>query len=550
MTDSRPRVDAAALSTLTMRQCTGLLKPLMKMEDAALFLVPVDAVALKLDDYHTIVTEPMDLGTIEKKLDKSGYSSVEDFIRDVRLVWGNALKYNPPENPVYALADRMDAEFEKKLAELSGVPLTTAPAAGAAPATAAKGPAVPFKDVKALLKILDNHKLSAPFRTPVDWEKGGLTNYLQVVERPMDLGTIGAKLDGAEPYATTAELLADVDLVWAKCIKYNGEGAWISEHAQQLREHTAKKVKQLGWKEGATITPEPAKKPPAEKKAPPPPKPKAAPAPKPAAAPKAAAGQKRKKPEAAAPPAAAPAPAAAAPPPAAAGGTIITLGACKKLLKPLAEDPSAFAFNVPVDWQKYGLNDYPKIVKKPMDLGTIKTKLEVRETRLPRRPPPPPPSLRRLPFAPSLAPPPAPRRLALLAPAAARARPPLRPPTHPTPLSPSPHRTATTRTPPASSTTSASSGRTASSTTPSATPPASPPSGSAPSSRTTCARSPTRATSLRSASAPRPPPRSRRRPPPPPSRRTCRRSVRPSPRRTRRTSRRRRRRRRRRSSRR
>ena len=266
--DSRPRVDAAALSTLTMRQCTGLLKPLMKMEDAALFLVPVDAVALKLDDYHTIVTEPMDLGTIEKKLDKSGYSSVEDFIRDVRLVWGNALKYNPPENPVYALADRMDAEFEKKLAELSGVPLTTAPAAGAAPAAAAKGPAVPFKDVKALLKILDNHKLSAPFRTPVDWEKGGLTNYLQVVERPMDLGTIGAKLDGAEPYATTAELLADVDLVWANCIKYNGEGAWISEHAQQLREHTAKKVKQLGWKEGATITPEPAKKPPAEKKAP------------------------------------------------------------------------------------------------------------------------------------------------------------------------------------------------------------------------------------------------------------------------------------------
>ena len=298
MTDSRPRVDAAALSTLTMRQCTGLLKPLMKMEDAALFLVPVDAVALKLDDYHTIVTEPMDLGTIEKKLDKSGYSSVEDFIRDVRLVWGNALKYNPPENPVYALADRMDAEFEKKLAELSGVPLTTAPAAGAAPAAAAKGPAVPFKDVKALLKILDNHKLSAPFRTPVDWEKGGLTNYLQVVERPMDLGTIGAKLDGAEPYATTAELLADVDLVWANCIKYNGEGAWISEHAQQLREHTAKKVKQLGWKEGATITPEPAKKPPAEKKAPPPPKPKAAPAPKPAAAPKAAAAPPPAKPKA------------------------------------------------------------------------------------------------------------------------------------------------------------------------------------------------------------------------------------------------------------
>jgi hypothetical protein len=33
-------------------------------------------------------------------------------------------------------------------------------------------------------------------------------------------------------------------------------------------------------------------------------------------------------------------------------------------------------FREPVDWKSLGLNDYPEIVKKPMDLGTIKKRIE------------------------------------------------------------------------------------------------------------------------------------------------------------------------------
>jgi hypothetical protein len=32
-------------------------------------------------------------------------------------------------------------------------------------------------------------------------------------------------------------------------------------------------------------------------------------------------------------------------------------------------------FRAPVDWKGLGLYDYPQIVKKPMDLGTIKKKI-------------------------------------------------------------------------------------------------------------------------------------------------------------------------------
>jgi len=33
-------------------------------------------------------------------------------------------------------------------------------------------------------------------------------------------------------------------------------------------------------------------------------------------------------------------------------------------------------FREPVDWKNLDLYDYPKIVKKPMDLGTVKRKVE------------------------------------------------------------------------------------------------------------------------------------------------------------------------------
>jgi len=49
---------------------------------------------------------------------------------------------------------------------------------------------------------------------------------------------------------------------------------------------------------------------------------------------------------------------------------------CSKILKELQDKPDAQPFLEPVDWKAYGLTDYPEIIKKPMDLGTIQGKLE------------------------------------------------------------------------------------------------------------------------------------------------------------------------------
>lgn len=49
------------------------------------------------------------------------------------------------------------------------------------------------------------------------------------------------------------------------------------------------------------------------------------------------------------------------------------------------ERPEAEAFKEPVDFEGLGLTDYPKIVKKPMDLGTIKHYLEEQVYSTPRQ---------------------------------------------------------------------------------------------------------------------------------------------------------------------
>ena len=49
---------------------------------------------------------------------------------------------------------------------------------------------------------------------------------------------------------------------------------------------------------------------------------------------------------------------------------------CQKILQFLMQHKDAEPFLHPVDWKAMGLLDYPKVVKTPMDLGSVKAKLE------------------------------------------------------------------------------------------------------------------------------------------------------------------------------
>lgn len=47
----------------------------------------------------------------------------------------------------------------------------------------------------------------------------------------------------------------------------------------------------------------------------------------------------------------------------------------KEILNEIEDDPKSYEFREAVPWKELGLNDYPEIIKKPMDLKTVRQKL-------------------------------------------------------------------------------------------------------------------------------------------------------------------------------
>jgi hypothetical protein len=100
------------------QHCTPLLRALMNNKNAAPFNVPVDYIKLGIPDYPKIVTHPMDFGTIETKMGSGVYDQIDEWIDDMRLVFGNAKKFNPEEHVVHKMAKMLEQSFDKKLAAL------------------------------------------------------------------------------------------------------------------------------------------------------------------------------------------------------------------------------------------------------------------------------------------------------------------------------------------------------------------------------------------------------------------------------------------------
>ena len=78
------------------------------------FLSPVDYVALGILDYPTIITQPMDLGTVKKKLENGEYKIFKDFMSDIILIWNNCKTYNQPGSEIVKMANHC----EKKIKQL------------------------------------------------------------------------------------------------------------------------------------------------------------------------------------------------------------------------------------------------------------------------------------------------------------------------------------------------------------------------------------------------------------------------------------------------
>ncbi|KAH9514579.1 Bromodomain-containing protein 2, partial [Bulinus truncatus] len=116
--------------TEQMRYCSSIVKELMTKKHQAYawpFLKPVDAEGLGLHDYYDIIKKPMDLGTVKKKMEDREYRNASEFAEDVRQIFHNCYRYNPPDSDVAKMGRKLQEVFELKYARMPEEPIQTDP---------------------------------------------------------------------------------------------------------------------------------------------------------------------------------------------------------------------------------------------------------------------------------------------------------------------------------------------------------------------------------------------------------------------------------------
>jgi histone acetyltransferase len=68
-------------------------------------------------DYYDVITQPMDLATMEDKLNNDKYATAEDFVQDAILIFQNCKKYNGEGSVYVKAAVRLEKEMWRKMRE-------------------------------------------------------------------------------------------------------------------------------------------------------------------------------------------------------------------------------------------------------------------------------------------------------------------------------------------------------------------------------------------------------------------------------------------------
>ncbi|KAJ3061150.1 hypothetical protein HDU98_002955, partial [Podochytrium sp. JEL0797] len=286
-----------ALDRHQLKFCSRTLSKCKRLKDAYMFAVPVDPIKLNIPQYFSFIKHPMDLSTIQRKLETHAYKTAAGFVADVQLMFDNCFAFNGREGPVAEIAKRFQGVFEKEFLKMpqvietekrsrpsgshpsvhGGYPATTptidrpkrevhppsrdnmSPGGGSgATYSSSSGGRKPLsKQAQSDLKFASTlvrdlmkqkyYSFAYPFLEPVDWVKYNIPTYPMIIKHPMDFGTILKRLDQGL-YTSGHEFEGDAKLVFSNCYTFNAAGSDVHEMGRKLEQ-----VFDLRWREKPVV---------------------------------------------------------------------------------------------------------------------------------------------------------------------------------------------------------------------------------------------------------------------------------------------------------
>lgn len=114
---SNRRSDAVKMNEYKLYNLlTSVLKEVHRSPSAVHFLQPVDEE--DVPDYYQIVKYPMDLATVEHRLNLGYYKTVRLFMGDMDKIFNNCRYYNAAYTVFYKDANKLEAIYKRKMREL------------------------------------------------------------------------------------------------------------------------------------------------------------------------------------------------------------------------------------------------------------------------------------------------------------------------------------------------------------------------------------------------------------------------------------------------
>lgn len=233
------------------RRMMNRLKDIMKGEDILCFLtcaaneaVPYfrnmgfsDAITTPPARYAGYIEEYSRVTLMECVLDRrvASYSGFGAVLRRQGDELFAAIEHRTHQPVRHAPLPR-STRFPLALAQVPGLSRDGA----AALQRALPDPARARDDMRALLRRVRAHRCAEPFLAPVNVAL--VTDYLAVIKNPIDLQTIGEKIEAGR-YITMNMMCADLQLMLDNCKTYNDEGSYFYNAAVAIEHDFADELK-------------------------------------------------------------------------------------------------------------------------------------------------------------------------------------------------------------------------------------------------------------------------------------------------------------------